>query len=154
MRRAAAGEDRKASLFLCCSSCLPFFASVFVHSRADKVHFSPSLLKRLIFIICRKSNRCVKADDLLLPETASEKTKNAPDGVLKIIKNGAAASRGCRREEIKSPRKMHGDFGGTGWIRNTEVTDNRFTVCPLWPLGNAPNYKASHTECTRLFWSW
>ena len=29
-------------------------------------------------------------------------------------------------------------FGGSGWIRTTEVSDNRFTVCPLWPLGNAP----------------
>ncbi len=28
--------------------------------------------------------------------------------------------------------------GGRGWIRTTEVTDNRFTVCPLWPLGNSP----------------
>ena len=29
------------------------------------------------------------------------------------------------------------DFlGGEGWIRTTEVTDNRFTVCSLWPLGN------------------
>ena len=28
--------------------------------------------------------------------------------------------------------------GGSGWIRTTEVVDNRFTVCPLWPLGNAP----------------
>ena len=28
--------------------------------------------------------------------------------------------------------------GGSGWIRTTEVSDNRFTVCPLWPLGNAP----------------
>ena len=28
--------------------------------------------------------------------------------------------------------------GGSGWIRTTEVTDNRFTVCPLWPLGNTP----------------
>ena len=27
--------------------------------------------------------------------------------------------------------------GGGGWIRTTEVTDNRFTVCPLWPLGNS-----------------
>ena len=26
--------------------------------------------------------------------------------------------------------------GGWGWIRTTEVVDNRFTVCPLWPLGN------------------
>ncbi len=29
-------------------------------------------------------------------------------------------------------------FGGRGWIRTIEVTDNRFTVCPLWPLGNSP----------------
>ena len=29
-------------------------------------------------------------------------------------------------------------FGGGRWIRTTEVRDNRFTVCPLWPLGNSP----------------
>ncbi len=34
-------------------------------------------------------------------------------------------------------------YGGRGWIRTTEVTDNRFTVCPLWPLGNSPT-----------LWSW
>ena len=28
--------------------------------------------------------------------------------------------------------------GGGGWIRTIEVEDNRFTVCPLWPLGNSP----------------
>ena len=28
--------------------------------------------------------------------------------------------------------------GGGRWIRTTEVSDNRFTVCPLWPLGNSP----------------
>ena len=26
--------------------------------------------------------------------------------------------------------------GGRGWIRTTEVADDRFTVCSLWPLGN------------------
>ena len=29
-------------------------------------------------------------------------------------------------------------FGGQGWIRTIEVTDGRFTVCSLWPLGNLP----------------
>ena len=29
-------------------------------------------------------------------------------------------------------------LGGRGWIRTTEVVDNRFTVCPLWPLGKPP----------------
>ena len=28
--------------------------------------------------------------------------------------------------------------GGRWWIRTTEVVDNRFTVCPLWPLGKSP----------------
>ena len=30
------------------------------------------------------------------------------------------------------------NHGGGRWIRTTEVSDNRFTVCPLWPLGNSP----------------
>ena len=34
--------------------------------------------------------------------------------------------------------------GGSGWIRTTEVEDNRFTVCPLWPLGNTPKSNASY----------
>ena len=35
--------------------------------------------------------------------------------------------------------------GGQGWIRTTEVTDGRFTVCSLWPLGNLPIWN---------WWSW
>ena len=38
--------------------------------------------------------------------------------------------------------KMSGKiFGGGGWIRTTEAKRNRFTVCPLWPLGNASGYE-------------
>ena len=33
---------------------------------------------------------------------------------------------------------LFGNDGGGRWIRTTEVSDNRFTVCPLWPLGNSP----------------
>ncbi len=29
-------------------------------------------------------------------------------------------------------------FGGGGWIRTTVGIASRFTVCPLWPLGNTP----------------
>ena len=29
-------------------------------------------------------------------------------------------------------------FGGRRWIRTIEARRNRFTVCPLWPLGNPP----------------
>ena len=31
-------------------------------------------------------------------------------------------------------------FGGSGWVRTTVGTANRFTVCPLWPLGYTPIY--------------
>ena len=27
--------------------------------------------------------------------------------------------------------------GGGRWIRTIEVSDSRFTVCPLWPLGKS-----------------
>ena len=33
--------------------------------------------------------------------------------------------------------------GGGWWIRTTESDANRFTVCPLWPLGKSS-----------VFWSW
>ena len=33
--------------------------------------------------------------------------------------------------------------GGRGWIRTIEARRNRFTVCPLWPLGNSSG-----------LWSW
>ena len=29
-------------------------------------------------------------------------------------------------------------FGGGWWIRTTEGSASRFTVCPLWPLGKSP----------------
>ena len=30
------------------------------------------------------------------------------------------------------------ELNGERWIRTTESVANRFTVCPLWPLGNLP----------------
>ena len=49
-------------------------------------------------------------------------------------------SRLYTQQKITSALVDKSDFcnGGGGWIRTTEVTDNRFTVCPLWPLGNSP----------------
>ncbi len=40
-------------------------------------------------------------------------------------------------------------FGGRGWIRTTEAISSRFTVCPLWPLGNSPKYGAGDGTRTR-----
>ena len=37
-------------------------------------------------------------------------------------------------------------FNGGRWIRTTEGIASRFTVCPLWPLGNSPIFT--------LRWSW
>ena len=41
-------------------------------------------------------------------------------------------------------------FGGRGWIRTTEVSDNRFTVCPLWPLGNSPRYLVKYSRYRKI----
>ena len=40
----------------------------------------------------------------------------------------------------QKPRPLGRVFllGGGRWIRTTEGIASRFTVCPLWPLGNSP----------------
>ena len=38
--------------------------------------------------------------------------------------------------------------GGRWWIRTTEVIDDRFTVCSLWPLGKPSIFSY------QLDWSW
>ena len=35
------------------------------------------------------------------------------------------------------------NLGGGRWIRTTEGIASRFTVCPLWPLGNSPIFNCS-----------
>ena len=39
-------------------------------------------------------------------------------------------------------------FGGGWWIRTTESTANRFTVCPLWPLGKSSMFGAGNRTRT------
>lgn len=46
-------------------------------------------------------------------------------------------------DEVKTKKRLallhaspDNQIGGGGWIRTIEVSDSRFTVCPLWPLGN------------------
>ena len=47
-----------------------------------------------------------------------------------------------KRLKSKSIRALHCLFqpytNGRRWIRTTEAYCSRFTVCPLWPLGNPP----------------
>src|SRR4030042_6813871 len=38
--------------------------------------------------------------------------------------------------------------GGEGRIRTSEGIANRFTVCPLWPLGNLSDSKSSFIDST------
>ncbi len=63
---------------------------------------------------------------------------------------------GAPGRDVCAPKQKHGRctsgtaacLGGSGWIRTTEVVDNRFTVCPLWPLGNSPiNYAILYKAC-------
>ena len=39
-------------------------------------------------------------------------------------------------------------LGGGWWIRTTESTANRFTVCPLWPLGKSSIFGAGNRTRT------
>ena len=42
------------------------------------------------------------------------------------------------KEKYRPPKRVIGIFGGGRWIRTIEGIASRFTVCPLWPLGNSP----------------
>ena len=47
-------------------------------------------------------------------------------------------------------------LGGGRWIRTTEGIASRFTVCPLWPLGNAPIWSmiSAAEAAAEHHWSW
>ena len=62
-------------------------------------------------------------------------TPKAPDP-----KSGASANSATSAKIVK--------IGGGWWIRTTEVSDNRFTVCPLWPLGKSSVFGASDRNRT------
>ena len=58
------------------------------------------------------------------------------------IKRKYIKIRGFFGDEIKN-RRFYGGFscfGGGRWIRTIEARRNRFTVCPLWPLGNPSGF--------------
>lgn len=42
------------------------------------------------------------------------------------------------------------NFGGRWWIRTTEVIDDRFTVCSLWPLGKPSIFNYRYAWYQRL----
>ena len=58
---------------------------------------------------------------------------------MDLICSWPADKRHLRSDNKKSNAdKCPRSIGGGRWIRTTEVSDNRFTVCPIWPLWNSP----------------
>ena len=93
------------------------------------------------------------------PEAVSESglTRRGKRGILsnrieQTFYIGAAEKRksGVLGKKNGIPWRGHRFSGGGGWIRTTEAKRNRFTVCPLWPLGNSSKYALFLKEV----WSW
>ena len=81
-------------------------------------------------------NGCEKS---ALLETSQSQKPIAAFGLLRLNhlrRFSSKTTHFCQTK--KTPLKVSFLLGGSGWIRTTEVEDNRFTVCPLWPLGNTP----------------
>ncbi len=55
------------------------------------------------------------------------------------------------QKEKHQPERVGVFLGGRGWIRTTEGEASRFTVCPLWPLGNSPKSNDSHYTTAKSF---
>ena len=86
------------------------------------------------------------------PSSASTKSKPEiyPQYPFLYAELSEVSSQGDLYKHNKSLAYFMQDFvnGGGEWIRTTEVVDNRFTVCPLWPLGNSPiNYAILYKAC-------
>ena len=103
----------------------------------------------------------MRIHDSLFPESASFKRKeqgvreegrgkkkntNHPKRVIDIFGGGRWISPDGDKlrlhlpgkEKYRPSRRTIGIFGGGRWIRTIEGIASRFTVCPLWPLGNSP----------------
>ena len=57
-----------------------------------------------------------------------------------------AASEPAEIEKVLKRFGFRTFSGGGGWIRTTVGIASRFTVCPLWPLGNTPVFASLSVE--------
>ena len=81
-----------------------------------------------------------------LVDFGAKKNTNHPKRVIGIFGGGRWISPDGdklrlhlpRKEKYRPSRRTIGIFGGGRWIRTIEGIASRFTVCPLWPLGNSP----------------
>ena len=76
----------------------------------------------------------------LYPQYPSKYAKHKQREIMTTLCRATAKVKPTAKTKSKETAQSYGfsDFGGGEWIRTTEVVDNRFTVCPLWPLGNSP----------------
>ncbi len=117
-----------------------------------RFHFG---LIRCALGLCRRL-RAVSGKTIVLPTLADRKTYR---GFATASTNlfCLPAKKGSQQSAHSSPKRKTDllvgfCFGGSGWIRTTEVEDNRFTVCPLWPLGNTPIFNFCALLSAK--WSW
>ena len=71
------------------------------------------------------------------PATPARPRRRAGNGASARRARRAPCRQPVRQKEKAGHSEVTGLFGGGGWIRTTEGGANRFTVCPLWPLGNS-----------------
>ena len=66
------------------------------------------------------------------------------DGVMREESSAIARENGRKQNSVTIVVTEFQAFGGGERIRTTEARRNRFTVCPLWPLGNSPIFWINH----------
>ena len=110
-------------------------------SKKNGWNFLPGSTQLFPFISSCGS-RCGSRRKTVNPSRTSTKSKPEiyPQYPFYMQNQGKVSSQDNLCKHNKSPAYFMQDFvnGGGEWIRTTEVVDNRFTVCPLWPLGNSP----------------
>ena len=83
----------------------------------------------------------MRIHDYRFPESASFERKEQgvrEEGKSKIDKSLSKLVDFGAKKNTNHPKRVIGIFGGGRWIRTIEGIASRFTVCPLWPLGNSP----------------
>ena len=122
-----------------------------MHTRFLNTLFDPNI----IFFINAKKHRSLNRCFLLRIYNAGDRNRTGTVFLQQDFKSCASASSAtpafsiCIASYVQRPsltsylkmssyRTIH---NGQRWIRTTEANCSRFTVCPLWPLGNLPIYQ-------------
>ena len=79
-----------------------------------------------------------------MPETGIEPVRSLRD--RRILSPVRLPVPPLRHKSEKNKSALIFIINGGRRIRTFEVFDNRFTVCPLWPLGNPSIYKIMYDE--------